>query len=146
MPLSPVRSASDRPAAISCSRVAAARCCLMPASIAYPLELSRTKEARQVTVTPAGSLALDPPQPVRGRPPLYDEQRCLLVEVGEHDLGDGGTEAVAVRPLGDWSRGQCPAGDLGLARPLRLGALERVDRGAVRGKARVPKKVRALAR
>ncbi len=39
-----------------------------------------------------------------------------------------------------------PAGDLRLPRPLRLGALDRVDRGAVQGEPRVPAQVRALAR
>src|SRR5207244_1187625 len=74
-----------------------------------------------------GSLALDPSKPLRGRPPLDDEHRGLLVEVGVHDLGDVGVEAVAVRSFGDRSGSDRPAGDLRLARPLRLGALDRVD-------------------
>ena len=37
------------------------------------------------------------------------------------------------------------AGDLGLARPLRLGPLDRVDRGAVQRKPRIAAQVRALA-
>jgi len=93
-----------------------------------------------------GSLALDPSQPVRGRPPLDDEHRGLLVEVGVHDLGDVGVEAVAVRSFGDRSGGDQPAGDLRLARPLRLGALDRVHRGAVQGEPRIPAEIRALAR
>jgi len=43
-------------------------------------------------------------------------------------------------------RRQRPAGDLRLARPLRLGALDRVDRGAVQGEPRIPAEIRALAR
>jgi hypothetical protein len=39
-----------------------------------------------------------------------------------------------------------PAGDLRLARPLRLGALDRVDRRAVQGEPRIPAQIRALAR
>ena len=53
-------------------------------------------------------LALDPSQPVRGRPPLDDEHRGLLVEVGVHDLGDVGEEAVAVRSFGDRLRQRSP--------------------------------------
>jgi DNA-binding transcriptional ArsR family regulator len=42
---------------------------------------------------------LYPPQAVRGRPPLDDEHRGLVVEMGVHDLGDVGLEAIAVRTL-----------------------------------------------
>src|SRR5215217_754099 len=89
-------------------------------------------------------LALDPAQPVRGRPPLDDEHRGLLVEVGVYDLGDVGVEAVAVRSLGGRSGSDRPTGDLCLARPLRLGALDRVDRGAVQGEPWIPTQIRAL--
>ena len=37
-------------------------------------------------------------QPVRGRPPLDDEHRGLLVEVGVHDLSDVGVEEVPSGP------------------------------------------------
>src|SRR5947209_14271754 len=76
------------------------------------------------------SLAFDPLQPVRGRPPLDDEQRRRLIEVGVHDIRDLGAESIAarcVRPRG----GDRPTGDLRLTWPLRLGALDRVDRRAV---------------
>src|SRR5690349_2985927 len=43
------------------------------------------------------SLPLDPAQPVRGRPPLDDEQRGLGIEVRVDDLGDVGVEQVALR-------------------------------------------------
>ena len=56
----------------------------------------------------APSLALGPPQAVRGRPPLHDEHRGLGVEVGMHDLGDVGLEAVAVRSFGDRPGRQSP--------------------------------------
>jgi hypothetical protein len=79
---------------------------------------------------------------VRGRPPLDDEHRGLVVEVGVHDLGDVGPEAVAVRALG----GLSAAGDLRLARPLRLGALGRVDGGAVQREPRIAAQVGARAR
>ncbi len=63
-----------------------------------------------------------------------------------HDLGDVGVEAVAVRSFGDRPGSDRPAGDLRLARPLRLGALDRIDRGAVQGEPRIPAEIRALAR
>jgi hypothetical protein len=72
-----------------------------------------------------GLLALDPSQPVRGGPPLNDEHRGLVVEVRVHDLGDVGVEEVAVRSPGDRSGSDRPTGDLRLARPSRLGALDR---------------------
>jgi hypothetical protein len=89
-----------------------------------------------------GSLALDPPKPARGRPPLDDEHRGRLVEVGVHHLGDVGVEAGAVRSLGDRPGSDRPAGDLRLARPLRRGALNRVDRGTVQGEPRIPAQIR----
>src|SRR5262245_40672221 len=52
-------------------------------------------------------------------------------------------EAVAVRRRSDGGR---PAGDLRLARPVRLGALDRVDRGAVQGEPWIPTEIGALAR
>src|SRR5438067_4706285 len=58
-----------------------------------------------------GSLALDPSEPAGGRPPLDDEHRGLLVEVGVHDPGDVGVEAVAVRSFGDRSGRDRLAGD-----------------------------------
>jgi hypothetical protein len=92
------------------------------------------------------SLALDPSQPVRGCPPLDDEHRGLLVEVGVHDLGDIGVDAVAVRSFDERSRRDCPTGDLRLARPLCLRALDGVDRGAVQGESRIATEIRSLAR
>jgi hypothetical protein len=76
---------------------------------------------------------IDHAQPLGGRPPLDDQHRGSLVEVGVHDLGDVGVEAVAVGSFGDWSGSYRPTGDLRLARPLRLGAFDRVDRGTVQG-------------
>ena len=66
--------------------------------------------------------ALDPPQPVTRRPPLDDEQRRPLIEVGVHDLGDLGVEAIAVGAFGARSGLVRPTRDLGFARPLRLSA------------------------
>ena len=60
------------------------------------------------------------------------------------DLGDIGAEAVAFRPFSNLSHGQHLAGNLRFARPLRLGALDRVDRSAVQGEARIAAKIRAL--
>jgi hypothetical protein len=94
----------------------------------------------------ARSGAFDLPQPVRRRPPLDDEHRGRLVEVGVHDVGDVGAEAVAVQSLVHRSGGDCAPGDLRLARPLRLGALDRVDRCAVQGEPRIATEIGALAR
>src|SRR6185312_16724541 len=55
-------------------------------------------------------------------------------------------EAVALRTLGGRFAGDRPSGDLRLARPLRLGALDRVDRRAVQCEPRIPAQVRTLAR
>ena len=63
-----------------------------------------------------------------------------------HHLGDVGVVLVAVWSFGNRPRGYRPAGDLRLARPLRLGALNWVDRGAVQGEPRIPAKIRTLAR
>ena len=52
-------------------------------------------------------------------------------------------------PSGPWVIGPAAialAGHLRLARPLRLRALDRVDRGAVQGEPRIPAQIRALAR
>ena len=59
-----------------------------------------------------------------------------------HDLGDVGLEAVTVRSFGDRPGGQRPAGNLRLTRPLRLGTLDRVDRGAVQGEPGIPAEIR----
>jgi hypothetical protein len=48
--------------------------------------------------------------------------------------------------LCDRSGSDRPAGDLRLPRPLRLGTLDRVDRGGVQGEPRIPAQIRALAR
>jgi hypothetical protein len=63
-----------------------------------------------------------------------------------HDLGDVGVEAVAVWSLGDRPGSDRSSGDLRLARPLRLGALDRVDRGAVQGEPRIPAQIRASSK
>ena len=63
-----------------------------------------------------------------------------------YDLGDVSVEAVAVRSFGGSSGGDRPSGDLCLARPLRFGALDRVDCGAVQGEPGIPAKIRAFAR
>src|SRR3546814_14766313 len=76
--------------------------------------------------------ALDPPQPVRGRPPLDHEHRGLRVEVGVHDLGDVGAEAVTLGSAGGRAGQDRPPGDLRLARPGRLRAVDRVDRKSTR--------------
>ena len=88
----------------SSSRVAAS-----PIEVVPPTRLRRVSDGRdraseasvaaglaRIWHANGGSFALDPLQPVRGRPPLDDEHRGLLVEVGVHDLGDIGMEAVAV--------------------------------------------------
>src|SRR6476660_1957840 len=77
-------------------------------------------------------------------PPFDDEPGGRRVEVGVHDQRDVGEEAVAVLALGERPGDGLP-GDLGLARPLRLGALDRVDGGAVQREARIAAQVRALA-
>ena len=56
-----------------------------------------------------GSLPLDPSKPLGGRPPLDDEHRCLLVEVGVYYVGDVGAETVAVWSFGDRSARDRPA-------------------------------------
>lgn len=94
----------------------------------------------------SGLLALGPSQPVRGSPPLDDEHHTRLIEAGVHHLGDLGAEAVADWSLGDRSGGDRPAGDLRLAWPLSLGALDRVDRGTVQREPRIAAEIRALAR
>ena len=98
---------------------------------------------RETTAPGRRLLALDPAQPVRGGPPLNDEHRGLLVEVGVHDLGDVGVEAVAAGSSGERPG---PPGDLRLTRPLRFRAHDRVDRGAVQGEPRIPAQIRPLAR
>ena len=74
------------------------------------------------------------------RPPLDDEHRGLLVEVGVHDLADVGAEEVTVGSVGDRPRRDRPPGDLRLTRPARLRALDRIDRRAVQGESRVPRR------
>src|SRR5260370_41406097 len=91
-------------------------------------------------------LALDPAQPVRGSPPLNDQQRGRLVEVRGHDLGDVGVKAVAVGSFGEWPAIDRPARDLRLTRPLRVRALDRVDRGAVQCEPRIAMQVSTFAR
>src|SRR5260221_11679454 len=76
-------------------------------------------------------LALDPAQPVRGGPPLNDEQRALLIEVRVYDVGDVGVKAVAVGSLGEWPGIDRPPRDLRLTRPLAFRALDRVELCAV---------------
>ena len=93
-----------------------------------------------------GLLALHLAQPVRGGPPLNDEHRGLLVEVGVDDLGDVGVEAVAAGSRGAWPGMDRPPGDLRLTGPLRFGAGDRVDRGAVQGEPRIPAQIRSLSR
>jgi hypothetical protein len=61
-----------------------------------------------------------------------------------HGVGDVGAEAVA--PGAVRSGGDRPSGDLRLPRPVRLGALDRVNRGAVQGEPWIPAQIRALAR
>jgi hypothetical protein len=63
-----------------------------------------------------------------------------------HDLGDVGVKEVPVRSVGNRSGSDCTTADLRLARPLRLGTLDRVDRGAVQGEPRIPTQIRTLAR
>src|SRR6185312_11056078 len=77
-------------------------------------------------------------------PPFDDELGGRGVEVGVHDQGDVGEEAVAVLAFGE-RPGDGPSGYLGLAWPLRLGPLDRVDRGAVQREPRIAAQVRALA-
>ena len=55
-------------------------------------------------------------------------------------------ETVALGSFGDRSGSDHPAGDLRLARPLCLGALDRVHGGAVQGEPRIAAEIRALAR
>ena len=56
-----------------------------------------------------------------------------------HHQGDVGEETVAVLAFGE-RPGDGPSGYLGLAWPLRLGALDRVDRGAVQRKPRIARR------
>src|SRR5579859_960097 len=112
------------------------------AQIAMPATTACPREARRL----AALLACDPAQPALGGPPLDDEHRGLLVEVRVHDLGDVGAEAVSICCLGDRPASDRLARDLRLARPLGLGAFDRVDRGAVQRESRIPAEIRALAR
>ena len=106
---------------------------LTPATPSATLEKSGGTRRVPVDVTKSvtGLLALHRAEPVRRRLPLHDEHRDLGVEVGVHDLGDIGVEAIAVCPVGGRPGRPRPAGDLRLVRPLRLGALDGVDGGAV---------------
>src|SRR5262249_4654914 len=114
----------------------------------WPRAISTLWSGRQIRAAPdagEGSRALDPAQPARRGPPLDDEQRGPRIEVSVHDLGDVRVEAVTVRSLGDPAGRDHPTGDLRLTRPLRLGALDRVDRGAVQREARIALEICALA-
>jgi hypothetical protein len=64
--------------------------------------------------------------------------------MGVHDLSDVGIEEVSIGFLGGRPGIDRPPGDLRLARPLRLRALDRVGRGAVQGEPRIPTQIRAL--
>ena len=55
-----------------------------------------------------------------------------------NDFGDIGMEPVAARSSGDRASSDRATGDLRLSRPLRLGTLDGVDRGAVQGESRIP--------
>src|SRR5205814_5532306 len=87
------------------------------------------------------SFPLDSSHPMRWRPPLDDEPRGRVVEVRVHDLGDIGVEVVAARRFAGRSGSDSPAGDLCLARPLRLRTLDGVDGGAVQGESRIPPEI-----
>ena len=117
--------------------------------IASPLHAVQDRPNTYVRLVVIGrltSLSLDRSQPLPVRPPLDDEHRGLHVEVGVHDLGDVGAEAVALRSFADRSGSDRASGDLRLARPLRFGALDGVDRGAVQGEPRIATKIRTLTR
>jgi hypothetical protein len=62
-----------------------------------------------------------------------------------NDFDDVGVETVSVGCLGGRLGSDCVAGDLRFARPLRLGALDRVNRGAVQGEPWIATQIRALA-
>src|SRR5580704_17754464 len=118
------------------------------ACVAWQQAVARAGAEAVAAMADAGHLrllALDPAQPVRGSPPLDDEHRGRLIEVGVHHLGDVGVEAVAVGTFGDGSGIDHPAGDLRLPWPLRLGALDCVHCGAVQGEPRIPAQVSAFA-
>ena len=63
-----------------------------------------------------------------------------------HEVGDVGVEVVAVRTFSDRRDGDRTTGDLRLAWPLRLGALDRVDSGAVQGEPRIAVEIGARTR
>ena len=66
--------------------------------------------------------------------------------MGVHDLSDVGIEVVSIRSFGGRPNlGRSPR-DLPLARPLRLRALDRVDRGTVQGEPRIPTQIGAFSR
>ena len=76
---------------------------------------------------------------IRSTSSVARASRCV------HDVGDVGLKAVALRSFGVRSGRDRATGDLCLARPLRLGALDRVDRGAMKREARIAPEIRALA-
>src|SRR5262249_53711360 len=96
--------------------------------------------------SPQALLALDLSQPVRGRPPLNEEHRGLVVEAGGDDFRRVGVELAAVRSFGDRSGSDRATGDLRFARPLCLRSLDRVDRGTMQGEPWIAAEIRAFAR
>src|SRR5215469_16038554 len=78
-------------------RLSRCTCIAEPAELAPSLSLIYRPGHRHCGGQSAqGLLALDPAQPSCGRPPLDDEHRGRVVEMGVHDLGDVGQKALAV--------------------------------------------------
>jgi hypothetical protein len=76
------------------------------------------------------SFALQPLQSIGGRPPVDHEQRRPSIQMRVDDFGNVDAKPVAVVSRRGSGNGRSP-GDLRLTRPLRLGAFDRVDGGAV---------------